>query len=135
MLKISIYIMCLAQKGLVSSRRANTKLEGMGFSHRHGSIQLLVVILSDHCHLSISAAAASKRVWSDHSLTVVCVTSKPTASDKRYWSDKIMPLQFIRQLPVLHDATTEDVLLSNAGPFGLDVTRVWKMHAVNMSNV
>jgi hypothetical protein len=42
-------------------------------------------------------------------------------------------LEFIRQLPVVHDAATEVALLSNAGPFGLDVTRVWKMRAVNVS--
>jgi hypothetical protein len=133
--KISIYVICLAQTGLVSSHRANKKLEGAGFNHRHVRIQLPVVVLSDHCRLSVSASAASKRAWSGHS-TVVYVTNKPTASDKRCWSDKIMPqrvLEFIRQLRVLHNASTEDALLSKSGPFELDVFRVRKMRALNVS--
>jgi hypothetical protein len=33
----------------------------------------------------------------------------------------------------LYDAATEDVLLSSAGPFGLDVFRVWKIRELNVS--
>ena len=116
--------MCLGQTGLVSSRRANKKLEGMGFNRRHLSIQLSVVILSGHCRLSISAATA-KRVWSAHSAAVDYMTSKPIASDSRYWSDKVMPLHVRRVSAWIHTTAAGFVWRRYSRCFALKCWSVW----------